>query len=75
LIVVVYVDDLVITGENIDLILIFKNQIDDSFYIKNIGTLHYFLGLQVLPLFHVFFIFQSKYVMDVLTCFKKDDIL
>jgi hypothetical protein len=36
----------------------------------NIGTLHYFLGLQLLQQCDGFFISQSKYVMDILTCFK-----
>jgi hypothetical protein len=38
-----------------------------------LGTLHYFLGLQVLPLCDGFFISQSKYVMDILTHFKMGD--
>jgi hypothetical protein len=36
----------------------------------DLGILHYFLGLQILPLSNGFFIFQSKYVMDLLTHFK-----
>jgi hypothetical protein len=72
LIVVVYVDDLVITGNNIDLILRLKKQLVDSFDMTDLGTLHYFLGLQVLPLCDGFFISQSKYVMDLLTHFKME---
>jgi hypothetical protein len=56
LIVVVYVDDLLIIGNNIDLILRLKKQLADSFDMTNLGTLHYFLGLQVLPLCDGFFI-------------------
>jgi hypothetical protein len=73
LIVVVYVDDLVITGNNTDLILRLKKQLVDSFDMIDLGTLHYFLGLQVLPLCDGFFISQSKYVMDLLTRFKMAD--
>jgi hypothetical protein len=73
LIVVVYVDDLLITGNNNDLILRLKKQLVDSFDMTDLGTLHYFLGLQVLPLCDGFFISQSKYVMDILTCFKMVD--
>jgi hypothetical protein len=36
----------------------------------DLGTLHYVLGLQVLPLCDGFFISQYKYVMDLLTCFN-----
>jgi hypothetical protein len=70
IIVVVYVDDLIITRNNIVLIFRLKKQLVDSFGMIDLGTLHYFLGFQVLPLCNGFFISQSKYVMDPLTCFK-----
>jgi hypothetical protein len=73
LIVVLYVDDLVIIGNKIDLILRLKKQLTESFDMTNIGTLYYFLGLQVLPLRDGFFISQFKYVMDLLTFFKMVD--
>ena len=47
-----------------DLILRLKKQLVDSFDMTDLGTLHYFLGLQVLPLCDGFFISQSKYVME-----------
>jgi hypothetical protein len=37
---------------------------------KDLGTLHYVLGLQALPLCDGFFISQSKYLIDILTCFN-----
>jgi hypothetical protein len=70
LIVVVCVDELLITGNNNDLIHILKKQLADSFDMPNLGTLHYFLGLQLLSLCNGFFTSQSKYVMDLL---KKND--
>jgi hypothetical protein len=73
LIVVVYVDDLLITGNNTNLILRLKKQLVDSFDTTNLGTLHYFLGIQVLPLCDGFLISQYKYVMDILTHFKMVD--
>jgi hypothetical protein len=78
LIVVVYVGDLVITGNNTNLFLRLKKQHVDSFDMIDLGILHYFLGLQVLPLYNVFFfgnntISQSKYVMDLLTRFNMAD--
>jgi hypothetical protein len=73
LIVIVYVDDLFITSNNNDLILRLKKQLADSFDMKDLGTLHYFLGLQVLPLCDSFFISQSKYMMDLLTRFNIAD--
>jgi hypothetical protein len=73
LIVVVYIDDLLIIGNNNNLILRLKKQLVESFDMTDLGTLHYFLGLQVLPLCYGFFISQSKYVMDLLTHFKMVD--
>jgi hypothetical protein len=73
LIIVVYVDDLVITGNNIDLILRLKKQLVESFDITDLSILHCFLGIKVLPLFDGLFISQSKYVMDLLTCFNMVD--
>jgi hypothetical protein len=70
LIIVVYVDDPVITGNNTSLILRLKKQLVYSFDMTDLSTLHCFLGLQVLPLCDGFFISQSKYVMDLLTCFE-----
>jgi hypothetical protein len=72
-IIFVYVDDLVITGNNIGLNLRLKKQIDDSFDLTDLGILHYFFGLQLLPLYDGLFIFQSKYVLDILTFFSMAD--
>jgi hypothetical protein len=50
-----------------------KKQLVDTFDMTDLGLLHYFLGLQVLPLSDGLFLSQSKYVMDLLNCFKMDD--
>jgi len=70
---VVYVDELAINGNNIDLILRLKKQLVDSFDMKDLGILHYFFYLQVLQLSDGLFISQSKNVMDLLTHFKMVD--
>jgi hypothetical protein len=69
----VYVDDLFINRNNNDLILRQKNRLFDSFDVTDLGTLHYFLGLQVLLLCDAFFISHSNNVMDLLTHFKMVD--
>jgi hypothetical protein len=73
LIVDIYVDELIINGNHNSLIFLLKKQLVDSFDITDLHTLHYFLGLQVLPVCDGFFISQSKYVMDLLTHFKMVD--
>jgi hypothetical protein len=70
LIVIVHVHDLIINCNNISLIFRLKRQCVNSFDMTDLGTLHYFLGLQVLPLYDGFFISHSKYVMDLLLCFN-----
>jgi hypothetical protein len=50
LIVSIHLYDLLITDNNNDLILRLKKQLVDSFDMEDLGTLHYFLGLKVLPL-------------------------
>ena len=46
-IIAVYVDDILITGSNSHEILHVKNKLDTLFGIKDLGQLHYFLGLEV----------------------------
>jgi len=73
LIIVIYVDDLITTGNNLDLLLRLKRQLADTFDMIDIGFLHYFLSLQVLPLADHLFLSQSKYVLDILNHFKMDE--
>ena len=50
LIVVVYLDDLVLNGNKPNLIFILKRQLVDTFEMIDLGILHFFLDLQLLPL-------------------------
>ncbi|KAM2058558.1 hypothetical protein ACFX16_031124 [Malus domestica] len=47
LIVLIYVDDLIITGDNIEEIATLKSSIHQHFAIKDLGTLKYFLGIEM----------------------------
>ena len=73
LIVVVYVNDLILTRNKPDLIFRLKSQLFNNFRMTYLGILHFFLGLQVLPLLVGLFISYYKYVLDLLKCFKMDD--
>ena len=73
LIIAIYVDDLVITGNNLDLIVGLKRQLVETFEMIDLGLLHFFLGLQVLPMYNGFFLSQSKYVLDLLRRLNLDD--
>ena len=50
LIVFVYVDDLILIGNKLDLNFRLKRRLADIFEMTNLGLLHFFLGLQVFPL-------------------------
>ena len=48
LIVVLYVDDIILTGIQLALIHELKNNLNHQFEMTDLGLLHYFLGLQIL---------------------------
>ena len=54
------------------LILGLKRQLAVTFEMKDLGILHYFLGLQVFSLSDGVFISHSKYALDILNHFKMD---
>ncbi|PRQ57648.1 putative RNA-directed DNA polymerase [Rosa chinensis] len=62
-----YVNDIVVTGSNDDLLQSFIDALGRCFDIKDLGPLHYFLGLQVHPVSHGLHINQVKYAYDLLS--------
>lgn len=64
--ILVYVDDLVITGNNINEINKVKQYLHKKFNIKDLGDLKYFLGLEVARSKKGIFISQRKYAIDLL---------
>ncbi|CAM8969230.1 unnamed protein product [Rhodiola kirilowii] len=66
LILLVYVDDVIITGTSTTRIDHVKAFIHDAFRIKDLGTLKYFLGLEVARSSKGIFINQRKYALDLL---------
>lgn len=62
----VYVDDIIITGSNeIELVTI-KTNIEDNFKIKDLGKLNYFLGIEVLYSEEGIYLSQRKYALGIL---------
>jgi hypothetical protein len=47
LILVLYVDDLLITGSSTSTIVVVKDILHDRFSMMDMGPLHYFLGLEI----------------------------
>ena len=62
----VYVDDLVITGNNSILVANIIKQLGGMFSLKDMGSLHFFLGIEVIPTRAGLFLSQHKYVRDLL---------
>jgi hypothetical protein len=61
-----YVDDIVITASSTTLLQRIINNLKSSFAIKDLGPLHFFLGIQVQRSKSDFFLYQAKYADDIL---------
>ncbi|OMO52289.1 Integrase, catalytic core [Corchorus capsularis] len=62
----VYVDDLILTGNNKEFLATFTQTLASKFSIKDLGSLHYFLGIAVTNTASGLFLSQSKYIADLL---------
>ncbi|CAM8945479.1 unnamed protein product [Rhodiola kirilowii] len=63
----VYVDDVIITGTSNTPISSVKQFIHDKFKIKDLGQLHYFLGIEVARSNNGLFLNQRKYALDLIS--------
>ncbi|XP_070049858.1 uncharacterized mitochondrial protein AtMg00810-like [Nicotiana tomentosiformis] len=64
--VAVYVDDVILTGTNLEEIKALKTYLHNQFKIKDLGKLHYFLGLEMLYKDDGVLISQRKFTTDLL---------
>lgn len=65
-ILIVYVDDIVITGNDTKEISDLKHHLAQEFEVKDLGHLRYFLGIEVSKGPKGIFICQRKYILDLL---------
>ena len=65
-VVFIYVDDIVITGNNAAAIPELKEYLSAHFHMKDLGLLSYFLGLEMLHTTEGLFLCQKKYTKDLL---------
>jgi hypothetical protein len=69
----VYVDDIIITGTDCGLITKLQQQLHATFYMKDLGQLTYFLGLEVHHRAKGIFVNQHKYIQDLITLAGLED--
>jgi hypothetical protein len=73
IVLVLYVDDLILTGSDSKLLNHVKTSLKKKFEMIDLGFFHYFLGLEVLQSNEGIFLSQSKYACDLLHRFHMDD--
>ena len=62
----IYVDDIIVTGNDNNFISDLINTLSSEFSLKDLGSLHYFLGLEVIYLPNGLFVSKKKYTRDLL---------
>ncbi|KAL9241264.1 hypothetical protein vseg_015395 [Gypsophila vaccaria] len=65
--VLVYVDDLLISGNDIVVMSAFKDYLHSCFHMKDLGVLKYFLGIEVARNSDGIFLCQRKYILDIIS--------
>ncbi|WJZ95273.1 hypothetical protein VitviT2T_014054 [Vitis vinifera] len=63
----VYVDDIIITGNSNDLVSQVVEYLAQRFSLKDLGPLSYFLGVEVVPHRNGLLLSQRRYIKDLLT--------
>ncbi|KAJ0857667.1 putative RNA-directed DNA polymerase [Helianthus annuus] len=64
--ILVYVDDITITGNQPQAVTNIINRLSSSFAVKDLGRLHYFLGIEVVHHNGNLILSQRKYILDVI---------
>ena len=65
-VIIVYVDNIIVTGNDQEAISELKKKLAQSFEIMDLGPVKYFLGIEVATSNHGIFVNQRKYVLDLL---------
>ena len=65
--VLVYVDDIIVTSSSNKAISALLQDLGTSFALKDLGALHYFLGIEVKKINDGIVLTQAKYALDLLT--------
>lgn len=66
LVVAVYVDDLLVTGSHLDMIMEFKKEMANTFEMNDLGRLSYYLGIEVTQLGDSIVLNQQRYAEKII---------
>ena len=72
IVVSLYVDDLLVTGGDSQLLLQFKQDMEREFEMSDLGIMKYFLGMEVYQCASGIFLSQRKYALDILKKFQME---
>uniref|UniRef100_A0A2N9HZL1 Integrase catalytic domain-containing protein n=1 Tax=Fagus sylvatica TaxID=28930 RepID=A0A2N9HZL1_FAGSY len=66
ILLLVYVDDIILTSNHTPSLNALISRLGSEFSMKDLGSLHYFLGIQVQPFVDGIFLSQQKYAREIL---------
>jgi hypothetical protein len=64
--ILLYVDDMLITGDDYDYIAFVKARLSEQFHMSDLGPLSYFLEIEVTSTPDSYYLSQAKYIHDLL---------
>ena len=64
-VLIIYVDDMIVTGNDVDERAALQTYLSREFKMKDLGSLKYFLGIEVLRSKQGIFLSQQKYTLDL----------
>jgi len=70
---VVYIDDILMTGNNQTYIASIKKELRKGFEMTDLGYVHYYLGVEVTQHLKSILFSQNKYIEDLLNKFGMDE--
>ncbi|XP_019232324.1 PREDICTED: uncharacterized protein LOC109213033 [Nicotiana attenuata] len=70
IVLAVYVDDILLAGNDVIEMNSLKSFLDDQFKIKDLGSVHYFLGLEISLIPQGYVMSQHKYTSDLIAEFN-----
>jgi hypothetical protein len=71
IVLALYVDDIIILGDNLDVINDVKDSFKDSFQMKDLGVLTHYLGMRITREHNVLKVDQTQYAKDVVQKFTR----